>query len=382
MKDAKQKDIELAATQGPNESVDCVVIGAGVVGLAVARELSKTGREVIILESESLFGSVTSARNSEVIHAGIYYPANSLKAKLCVRGKELLYAYCREHHIQHQRCGKLIVATDEAQRETLASIKQRAHVNGVTDLRWMDAAAVSAVEPQIRALAALESPSTGIIDSHGFMLSLLGEAEANGAMLAYDAPVMTLQHNGDTTSVVVGGDEPMQLQANSVINSAGLGAVGLAHTCRGLAAKHVPEQVLAKGSYFALAAVAPVSRLIYPVPEPGGLGVHITLDLAGRARFGPDVEWVEAIDYDVDASRADNFYDAIRRYWPELPDAVLQPEYAGMRPKIRYGDAIEPDFIVSAPKQHGLSGVVNLFGIESPGLTASLALAELVAKQV
>lgn len=363
------------AQNGPSENVDCVVIGAGVVGLAVARELALQGREVIILESENLFGSVTSARNSEVIHAGIYYPAFSLKARLCVEGKELLYRYCEQHHIQHQRCGKLIVASDETQKNTLKDIKCRAEVNGVMDLGLLSREEVRTIEPEINAVAALASPSTGIVDSHGFMLSLLGDAQAAGAMLSYASTVCGLRSEGQKITVLVAGEEPMQLQANTVINSAGLNAIDVASGCDALPSGHVPEQVLAKGSYFALAIAAPVSCLIYPVPEPGGLGVHITLDLAGRARFGPDVEWVDCIDYTVDPARAESFYAAIRSYWPGLPDNALLPEYAGMRPKIAYSGEMEADFVISGPAEHGVAGLINLFGIESPGLTASLAIA-------
>jgi len=382
MTEANQDIAVAAALGGPLELVDCVIVGAGVVGLAIARELSSSGRDVIILETESLFGSVTSARNSEVIHAGIYYPANSLKAELCVRGRQLLYQYCENHYVQYRRCGKLIVATDSAQRETLGDIKQRAEGNGVLDLKWVDKTELQCKEPNISGVAALESPSTGIVDSHGLMLSLLGESEAHGAVIAYGAPVCKLEPKGSQIQVLVHGDDPMRLQANTVINCAGLGAVALANQCDGLAKKCVPTQVLAKGNYFALAGKAPVRRLIYPVPEPGGLGVHITLDLAGRARFGPDVEWVDEIHYDVDVTRAEKFYAAIRRYWPDLPDSALQPEYSGMRPKIRYGDEIEADFVISGPAEHGVNGLVNLFGIESPGLTSCLAIAERVAQKL
>lgn len=358
------------------ERVDSVVIGAGVVGLAVARALAMAGREVLILESEAAIGTATSARNSEVIHAGIYYPQGSLKARLCVQGKARLYDFCARAGVEHRRCGKLIVATDDSQREGLAQIRQHALANGVNDLRFLDAAQLHALEPELHAVAALLSPGTGIIDSHGLMLALQGEAEAHGAMLALRAPVTGISCRDDGFVIEVGGDTPMQLHANMLVNSAGHGAPVLAAHTRGLPAGRVPHGWYAKGSYFSLSTRSPFTHLVYPIPEPGGLGTHLTLDLAGRARFGPDVEWVERLDYTLDPARADRFYAAIRRYWPALPDHALQPAYTGIRPKISGPGDANADFRIDGPDDHGIAGLVNLFGIESPGLTSSLAIAD------
>jgi L-2-hydroxyglutarate oxidase LhgO len=358
------------------EKIDCVVIGAGVVGLAVARELAAQGREVVILEAEDAFGTGISARNSEVIHAGIYYPAGSLKARLCVAGRQRLYAYCAERGIAHRRCGKLIVAGGDDQCAQLAGIATRARANGVDDLQRLDRAQARALEPALECRAALLSPSTGIIDSHGLMLSLLGDAEHMGAVLATHSHVAggRVADNGIVLEVDSGG-EHIALHARSVVNCAGLGARHVALGLRGLAAETVPPLYYAKGNYYALAGRAPFSRLIYPVPEAAGLGVHLTLDLGGQARFGPDVEWIDRIDYAVDPRRADSFYAEVRRYWPQLPDDALQPAYAGIRPKLHAPGEAARDFLVAGPEQHGVPGLVNFFGIESPGLTASLALA-------
>ncbi|MCT9127543.1 NAD(P)/FAD-dependent oxidoreductase [Cupriavidus gilardii] len=361
------------------ESVDCVVIGAGVVGLAVARALAQQGREVVILEAENTFGTITSARNSEVIHAGIYYPAGSLKARLCVRGKAMLYDYCASHQIAHQRCGKLIVATSAAQVATLEGIRAKAAANGVGDLRLLSREQALELEPNLQCEAALLSPSTGIVDSHGVMLALLGDAERAGAMLAVCSPVQAGAVTGDGIVLEVGGDTATTLLARTVVNAAGLTAPALARRIDGMPAAHVPPQFYAKGCYFTLAGRAPFSRLIYPVPEAAGLGVHLTLDLGGQARFGPNVRWIDEIEYGVDPHDADSFYDEVRRYWPALADGALQPGYAGIRPKI--GGPGEPaaDFRIDGPAVHGMPGLVNLFGIESPGLTASLAIGEMVA---
>jgi L-2-hydroxyglutarate oxidase LhgO len=365
------------------EQVDAVVVGAGVVGLAVARALALAGREVLVLEAADAFGTQTSARNSEVIHAGIYYPQGSLKSRLCVQGKELLYAYCAERGIAHQRCGKLIVATSAAQVDELRAIQRRAAANGVPDLRLLTHEEAQALEPQLACHAALLSPSTGIVDSHGLMLSLLGDAENAGAVLAVHSEVKRLAaQSGNTPGAikVIVGDEHVELLARTVVNAAGLQAPLLAARTQGLDARHVPTAHYAKGNYFTLAGRAPFKRLIYPVPEPGGLGVHLTLDLGGQARFGPDVQWVDnADDYQVDPARADAFCAEVRRYWPGLPGGALQPGYAGIRPKI--GGPGEPaaDFLIQGPRQHGVPGLVNLFGIESPGLTSCLAIGALAA---
>jgi L-2-hydroxyglutarate oxidase LhgO len=361
------------------EKLDAVVIGAGVVGLAVARALAMSGREVVILEAEDAIGTHTSSRNSEVIHAGIYYPEGTLKARSCVAGKRLLYEYCASHGVPHRCCGKLIVASESNQTKELEHILQRANANGVTDLDWFSKEKALHLEPELSCVAALHSPSTGIIDSHALMLAYLGDAEAHGAMLAlrsfFERAVV---HNGFTLHVA--GSDPIHTRI--LINSAGLKAPTVAKQIEGYPAEKAPRELYAKGSYYALARRSPFSRLIYPVPEPGGLGVHLTLDLAGQARFGPDVEWVQGIAYDVDPRRAERFYAAIRRYWPGLPDGALLPGYAGIRPKTAGPGEPAADFEIQGPAAHGVPGLVHLFGIESPGLTASLALAGLVLDEV
>ena len=361
------------------ERLDAVVIGAGVVGLAVARALALAGREVVIIEGEDAIGTHTSSRNSEVIHAGIYYPKGSLKARSCVAGKELLYEYCVSHGVPHRRCGKLIVATDEKQIEELQGIQKKAHANGVTDVVWMSRAQALALEPELHCVAALYSPSTGIIDSHALMLAYLGDAEARGAMLALKSPLMGAEAVADGFVLHV-GDETVQ--AKTLVNSAGLRAPSVARLVEGYPVDKAPGEFYAKGNYYSLNRKNPFSRLVYPVPEPGGLGVHVTLDLGGQARFGPDVEWVDRIGYDVDPRRADRFYAAIRRYWPGLPDASLSPGYAGIRPKTAGAKDPAPDFEIQGPRKHGVPGLVHLFGIESPGLTSSLALAAMVLEEV
>ncbi len=358
------------------DSVDCVVIGAGVVGLAVARALARQGREVVILEAEDAIGTHTSSRNSEVIHAGIYYPQGSLKARACVRGKHLLYEYCAAHGVPHRRSGKLIVATDASQNAELEAIRARAHANGVVDVVAISRAQALALEPELACVAALHSPSTGIIDSHALMLAYLGDAEDAGAMLALKSPLERATAREGAIALEVGGAEPMRIAARCVVNSAGLTAPSLAHRFEGYPAALAPPERYAKGNYYSLTRRSPFSRLIYPVPEPGGLGVHVTLDMAGQARFGPDVEWVDRIAYDVDPRRAERFYAAIRRYWPGLPDGALAPGYAGIRPKTSGPGEPASDFVIQGPRTHGVPGLVHLFGIESPGLTASLALAE------
>jgi L-2-hydroxyglutarate oxidase LhgO len=362
------------------DRIDTAVIGAGLVGLAVARALALAGREVVILEAEDAIGMHTSSRNSEVIHAGIYYAQGSLKARACVAGRERLYAYCAERGVPHRRCGKLIVAADAAQLNELEGIRRRAHTNGVTDVARIGAAAARALEPELSCADALFSPCTGIIDSHALMLAYLGDAENAGAVLALKSPLESARATPQGIELHVAGAEP--LLARGVVNSAGLRAPSLARRFAGYPDAHAPRELYAKGNYYTLARRAPFTHLVYPVPEPGGLGVHVTLDLGGRARFGPDVEWVEAIDYRVDPARAQAFYAAIRRYWPGLPEGALEPGYAGIRPKISGRGEPAADFVIQGPRAHGVPGLVHLFGIESPGLTASLALADDAAAQL
>ncbi len=364
------------------ERVDCVVVGAGVVGIAVARALAMAGREVIVLEAAEAIGTETSSRNSEVIHAGIYYPKDSLMARLCVQGRRMLYAYCAEHGVSFNNCGKLIVATSEEEAGRLPGILARAEANGVEGMRLLGPAEARALEPNLACTAALLSPTTGVVDSHGYMLALQGDAEAAGAMFAFHAPVIGGRARADGVELDVGGAEPMSLQCRLVINSAGLHAPELARSIVGMPSQLVPTRYYAKGSYFSLTGRSPFSRLIYPVPVPGGLGVHLTIDLGGQARFGPDVEWVDRIDYTVDPRRADGFYEAVRRYWPDLKDGALQPGYSGIRPKIVPKGAPGQDFTVLGERAHGVKGLLHLFGIESPGLTSAIALADLVRDEV
>ena len=359
-----------------SERIECVVVGAGVVGLAIARALALAGREVMVLESDVMIGTGTSSRNSEVIHAGIYYPPGSQKARLCVEGKERLYRYCADRGLPHKRLGKLIVAVEEAEIATFEGIEKRARANGVEDLRWLSAAEAKAMEPALHCVGALLSPSTGIIDSHALMLAYQGDAENAGAMTVFRAPVERGRVTKDGIELDVGGDEPMTLAARILVNSAGLFAPALARRIEGVPPETIPRDWLCKGHYFTLSGRAPFHHLIYPAPEKAGLGVHLTLDLGGQAKFGPDVEWIDRVDYTVDPRRGDLFYAAIRRYWPGLPDGALQPGYAGIRPKIVGPQEAAGDFVVQGPETHGVPGLVNLYGIESPGLTASLAIAE------
>jgi L-2-hydroxyglutarate oxidase LhgO len=356
------------------DTVDAVVIGAGVIGLAVGRALAMKGLETVVLERAAAIGTETSSRNSEVIHAGLYYPTGSNKARLCVSGRERLCCYCESHGVAHRRCGKLLVATDESQWADLQRLHAQALANGVGDVRWLSGEEALAMEPALVASAALWSPSTGIIDSHGLMLSLQGDLERHGGAVALRAPVLSLTSNAQLHVLQVGGDAPMELAARFVVNAAGLWAPGLA---AGMGLRGVPTAAYAKGSYFSLAAPSPFSRLIYPLPQAAGLGVHLTLDLGGQARFGPDVEWISPaspadIDYRVDPARSDGFEEAIRRYWPGLPSGALRPAYSGVRPKISSG----LDFEFRGAREHGVAGLVNLFGMESPGLTACLAIAD------
>jgi L-2-hydroxyglutarate oxidase LhgO len=358
------------------EWVDCVVVGAGVVGLAVARALALAGREVIILDAAEGIGTETSSRNSEVIHAGIYYPAGSLMARFCVAGRKALYAYCAGKGVPHANCGKLIVATNAEEDAMLAGIKRRAEANGVDGMRVLTATEAIAMEPNLSCTSALLSPVTGIIDSHAFMLALQGDAENAGAVSVFLSPVIGGRAVRGGVEIDVGGADPTTLRCRLLVNSTGLHAPGLAANLVGMPRDRIPTAYYAKGNYFTLTGRSPFSRLIYPVPVPGGLGVHLTVDLGGQARFGPDVEWMDTIDYTVDPARADSFYAAVRKYWPALKDGALQPGYAGIRPKTVPRGAPAQDFVVQGPQTHGVPGLINLFGIESPGLTASLALAD------
>ena len=362
------------------DKVDCVVVGAGVIGLAIARKLAMAGHEVIVLEAAEGIGTVTSSRNSEVIHAGIYYRAGSLMARMCVSGKRALYQYCADHGIPHRNCGKLIVATTPKETEKLQSIRAHAEANGVLDMQLLPGEAARALEPALNCDAALLSPSTGIIDSHAYMLALRGEAEAAGAAFAFHTPLVRAKVTAGRIEIETGGEAPMTLACELLVNAAGLGAPAVARQIEGMPIELIPCAYLAKGNYFSCSARAPFSHLIYPVPEPGGLGVHLTLDMAGQARFGPDVEWIDSIDYAVDPARADRFYPAIRKYWPMLPDGALMPSYSGIRPKIVPPAVATQDFLIQGPGDHGVSGLINLFGIESPGLTSSLAIADYVGE--
>jgi L-2-hydroxyglutarate oxidase LhgO len=357
------------------EQVDTIIVGAGVVGLAIARALATAGREVIVLDVAEGIGTETSSRNSEVIHAGIYYPAGSLMARFCVEGRRALYAFCADAGVAARNCGKLIVATSAQEQELLAVIKGRAEANGVEGMRLLTAAEAREMEPNLACTGALYSASTGIVDSHAYMLALQGQAEAAGALFVFHSPVTSGRVTDAGIELDIGGADPTTLCARHLINAAGLHAPSLARSITAIPPDTIPTPYYAKGNYFTLTGKSPFSRLIYPVPVPGGLGVHLTIDLAGQARFGPDVEWVDRIDYRVDPHRADSFYAAIRRYWPALPDGALQPGYSGIRPKILPPGGGTQDFTVQDHRTHGIEGLINLYGIESPGLTASLALA-------
>ena len=363
------------------EKIDCAVIGAGVVGLAVARALALAGREVMVLESEGSIGTGTSSRNSEVIHAGIYYPQGSLKAELCVQGKEMLYAYADERAVPYRRCGKLIVATSQEQVGELQGIVEKARANGVGDLVLLTREQALAMEPQLQCVAAVHSPSTGIVDSHALMLSLQGDLENAGGMLAVKSPVVHAACSNAEIDLFM--EDGTVLRCTSVINAAGLHAPALARRFAGLNEQALPTAYFAKGNYFTLSGRAPFGRLVYPVPEPGGLGVHLTLDLGGQAKFGPDVQWVDSPDdLVVDPVRGQAFYAEVRKYWPALADGALIPGYAGMRPKISGPGQPAADFLIQGAAEHGVEGLVNLFGIESPGLTSSLAIGARVAEML
>ena len=364
------------------DEVEAVVVGAGVIGLAAARALALAGHEVVVLERAYTIGFETSSRNSEVIHGGLYYPKDSLKATACVAGRQRLYAYCAEHGVPHARLGKLIVATEEAELPGVEKIDEAARANGVDDLEWLTASEAQRLEPELNCVRALLSPSTGIIDSHALMLAFQGDAEDAGAFVAFRSPLLAGRIRQDGFELDVGGDEPATIRCRVLVNAAGLYAPAVARAIDGVPLDSIPPGYFCRGVYFTLSGKTPFRRLIYPVPVPGGLGVHITLDLAGQARFGPDVEWIGGVDYAVDPRRGDAFYAAVRRYWPGLRDGALMPGYAGIRPKISGPNEAAADFLVQGPEAHGVPGLVNLYGIESPGLTASLPLADEVLRKL
>lgn len=362
------------------DQVDAIVVGAGAVGLAVARGLAQAGLETIVAEAQTAIGQGVSSRNSEVVHAGLYYPPGSLKARLCVRGKDLLYELCASHGVSHRNCGKLVVANSEAEAAALRGLQDRAVANGVP-VEWLEAGRARELEPALHCVAALSSPSTGIVDSHGFMLALQGDLERAGGMVALGSAVDSAVLGKGGSLHVVRMADGSEIAARVLVNSASLHACVLARRFDGLDPRWVPREYFAKGSYYALAGKAPFTRLIYPAPADAWLGVHLTLDLGGQAKFGPDLEWLdvtrpEDIDYTVDPRRAEGFYAEVRRYWPALPDGALQPSYSGVRPKIYGPGEAAPDFRIDGPAMHGIAGLVNLFGIESPGLTSALAIAE------
>lgn len=367
-----------------SESVECAVVGGGIVGVAIARELAAAGREVVLLEAESALGTHTSSRNSEVIHAGLYHPPETLKASLCVRGRELLYRFCEEHGVAHRRIGKLIVAVDEAERATLAAVADRARRCGVDDLRALSAADVRALEPAVAAVAGLLSPSTGIVDSHALLRALRADAERVGAVFMLESRVMggAARPDGGVEIEVAGAQgvsaARTRLSCRAVVNAAGHGAIPLARSLAGVAPSSLPRPRFAVGHYFLLRGASPFQRLVYPVPQPGSLGVHATLDLQGSCRFGPDLQYLDEVDYRFDESRAPAFYAAVRRYFPSLPDGALAPGHTGVRPKLHGPDEPAADFRIDGVAVHGVAGLVNVFGIESPGLTAALAIAERV----
>lgn len=356
--------------------IDALVIGGGVIGLAVARALALAGREVTLVEAETTLGSHCSSRNSEVIHAGIYYQPGSIKAQSCVAGKQALYDYCERHGVPHQRIGKIIVATRDEEVATLAGLKSQAEVCGVHDLTWLDQSELRALEPDVQAVRGLFSPSTGIIDSHAYMASLRRDAEAAGAVVIHSTPVLGGSLRSQGIEVAIGGSEPARLSCRLVVNAAGLRAQEVARSIQGVPSSTIPEQHFAKGQYYLLSGRTPFKHLVYPVPVPGGLGIHLTLDLSGQARFGPDVSWVDSVNYSPDEARAASFYEAIRRYYPGLADGCLAPGYTGIRPKLGPAGSGAQDFVIQGPAVHGVPSLVNLYGIESPGLTASLAVAD------
>lgn len=353
-----------------------LVVGAGVVGLAIARQAAMDGHDVIVAESADAIGTGVSSRNSEVIHAGLYYPTGSVRARHCARSNRMLYAYCESHGVPHRKLGKLFIVTKDADIPKLEEVFIQAHKNGVENLAMIDATDAMRMEPELHCVAAFHSPETGIVDSHRYMLALRGDIEDRGGVIALNTPVTGMSHGADGWEVRFGGAEPGAITVDAVINSAGHGAQDLAGAIDGYPAARIPKHALAKGNYFGFSGRAAFSRLIYPAPVPGGLGIHVTIDLAGRMRFGPDVEWIDSMDFAVDPRRAESFYAAIRTYWPNLPDNSLVPDYAGIRPKITSRGEPAADFLIDTPAGHGLPRLVNLFGIESPGLTCALSLAE------
>jgi L-2-hydroxyglutarate oxidase LhgO len=359
-----------------------LVIGAGVVGLAVARQAALAGHDVIVVEATAGIGNGVSSRNSEVIHGGMYYPTGSLRALHCTRGRRMLYDFCASYGVHHRKCGKLIVATNAAEASKIAAIQQQGEINGVEGLELIGGNAARDLEPALACIAAVHSPETGIIDSHGFMLALQGELEDRGGMIAFETKIERLTPTAHGWTVHFSGKDAGTLDVDAVVNSAGLGAQALAKATDGYPAERVPRLVLAKGNYFGYAGRPAFSRLIYPAPVDGGLGIHVTLDLAGRMRFGPDVEWIEDESYDVDARRADSFYARIRSYWPALADGKLVADYCGIRPKLSGPGEPAADFVIDGPREHSLAGLVHLFGIESPGLTSALSIAEDVVAQL
>ena len=364
---------------GMEQKLDCAVIGGGVVGLAIARNLAQLGRQVVLFEAEKSIGLHTSSRNSEVIHAGIYYPTGSLKARLCVQGRRMLIEYCKARRVDWKPIGKILVAVEDAEIAYLDQLKAQATANGVEDLTWLSAAEVHELEPAVMCKCAIASPSTALVDSHGLLRSLAAEAQAAGTDIVFMSPVMGATVASDGIELDIGGSDPCRFHFRTVINSAGFSAPSVASTFRGLDPKTIPQAYFAKGHYFTLSGPAPFRRLVYPVPARGGLGIHVTLDLEGNVRFGPDVTWVERPDYRFEESRTELFYRAIRRYYPALRDGALSPGFVGVRPKLGPADAGFIDFVLQGSDVHGVSGLLNLYGIESPGLTASLALAEEVA---
>ncbi len=365
-----------------SEQIDCAVIGAGVVGLAVARRMALDGREVVILEAEEAFGTHTSARNSEVIHAGIYYASGSMKARLCVSGKKALYRYCAEHDVMHSNTGKVVVACEEAQLPAMHQYMEQGRTNGVDDLRLLSGTELAELEPNVCAATGFFSPSTGVIDSHGLMLAYLGDAEDRGAALALASPVISGSAGTDGIRLEVGGAEAMRVHCRTVINCAGLRAPETARSIAGVPAQTIPPAYYAIGHYYTLSGKSPFNHLVYPVTRADWLGVHVTIDLGGQVKFGPDFDWIDGIDYRFDERREPLFYEAIRRYYPGLQDGMLQPGYTGIRPRITGPGEPAQDFTFSGPREHGIPELVNLYGIESPGLTSSLAIADHVAEML